>query len=902
MALVQSDIVLADGAVYQVESGETVNNATVNSGGSMLILAGGTATAATVNSGGWIYVSGGGTALNITENGGYVFVENGANITFAPNIINELSLDNASATVHSGTTAVNATVYFYGELIVSSGGTATDTNINSRGSMFVSNGGSASGTTVNYDGTFYVESGGAATGATVNSGGHLKVRGGTANGTTISGGSMVVSSGGTANNTTVNSGAKLYIDSGGTANCTTVISYGELSVAGTVNSTAVINYGRMTVFSGGKANDTTVDGGRVKVSSGGTANNASVNIGGLLIVESGGSAVEIKENGGAVSSAYGADVTFVPNTISGLTLNNAGATVHSGTTAVNITLINSGSLAICGGIANKTIVNYWGGLYVSSGGTANSTTINRGGSLQVWRGGTANCTTIDCGVLSIDYRGQAYGVTVNSGGYLYVHNGGTVTGKLTFEEGAVVSMYEGAVMDFDLAQAGETALVNDLSVIQGAPLYTLTVDDDLKPGNYVYALADGTAEFTGTISVVNKAGDEFGSFTVGETVKAGYDSYTLNLNEGALSVTVEAPDLTPTAPVGTFEKVTWETTVAEQYVVEYSTDGFEHVIRVVTTGNAVDMPELPAGTYQWREKADANSEWAVGEAIVSEPEPDPAPKVVQAVEDGNDDLFFATTNGAWSDIYFAMHVGSVNDWTGTKDMISASGKGRIQNLFFGSADPNVLCLTDAENGDAIFVDDVYTDLPEEVEKNTARLYKIREIRAGAGDDIVDMTSQRFEYVGGGLTIRGGDGDDVIWANKGDNLLFGDAGKDRIVGASGNDVIVGGTGDDSMHGGGGNDVFAFCDNWGADTVQQAETGTVTLWFAEGSIDNWNAETLTYSDGENTVTVSGVSVEQITLKFGDDGSAQFAALSGIGAFDAFTSRKVFEESGTGILARL
>ena len=100
------------------------------------------------------------------------------------------------------------------------------------------------------------------------------------------------------------------------------------------------------------------------------------------------------------------------------------------------------------------------------------------------------------------------------------------------------------------------------------------------------------------------------------------------------------------------------------------------------------------------------------------------------------------------------------------------------------------------------------------------------------------------------------------------------------------------------------MFAFCDNWGADTVQQLETGTVTLWFASGDLENWNAETLTYSDGENSVTVSGVAADKITLKFGSgdtpEDAAQFASLSSIGAFDAFTSRRVFEESDQGLLA--
>ena len=134
------------------------------------------------------------------------------------------------------------------------------------------------------------------------------------------------------------------------------------------------------------------------------------------------------------------------------------------------------------------------------------------------------------------------------------------------------------------------------------------------------------------------------------------------------------------------------------------------------------------------------------------------------------------------------------------------------------------------------------------------------------------------------------------------MLFGDAGNDRLVGASGDDVIAGGIGDDSMHGGGGSDTFTFCDNWGADTVEQIAGGTLTLWFASGSIDNWNAETLTYTDGTNSVAVrgAGIDAEQVTLKFGTgdtpEDAARFAALSGMGAFDAFTSQKVFEGSAS------
>ena len=507
----------------------------------------------------------------------------------------------------------------------------------------------------------------------------------------------------------------------------------------------------------------------------------------------------------------------------------------------------------------------------------------------------------------IDLRGNAlavgnFGLYYSSGSVITVSDAARIYGDLmTYYSGNKV------VLKLNDASLDGTRIVSS----SWSSRMAITVDADGITSNGAYSLVE-TADSSSLNSVVLSVAGQEKTLTAGQSIKIGDIEYALSretsgsgdkmiLAVSGLKETSGNSDLIGN-PIGTADKVSWDAAVAAQYIVEYSTDDFEHVISVVTTGNAVDTPDLPAGTYRWRVKADASSEWAVGEAITVEPEAGAA-KVVQSNADGSEDLFFAAPDGAWENGYYAQHVGSINDWTGTNEIVFANGKGRIRNFFFGSADPNVLCLSDGENGDAIFVDDVYTDLPDSVAEHTARLYRIQEIRAGAGDDIVDMTSQRFEYIGDGLTIRGGEGNDTIWANKGDNVLFGDAGNDRIVGASGSDVIVGGIGDDSMHGGGGDDVFAFCGNWGADTVQQLESGTVTLWFASGTESNWNAETLTYTDGGNSVTVSGVSADQVTLKFGENGpedAAQFASLSGIGAFDAFTSRKVFEEADTGLLA--
>jgi len=227
--------------------------------------------------------------------------------------------------------------------------------------------------------------------------------------------------------------------------------------------------------------------------------------------------------------------------------------ISTGMTRDGVILEQDSMTVLNGGTVNNTDVKGTGKLYVSSGGTANSTTVNEYGRMYVSSGGMANNTT------------------VNSGGNFYVSNGGTARGRLQFEGGAIVSMFAGAVLDFDLTrvEAGGKALVNDLSIIQGAPVYTLTVDGDLKPRSYVYALAEGASEFNRTISVVNALGDELGTLTVGETVRIGGDDYTLNLNEGALSVTI-VPDVTP--PVITLSADT-ETVVLQTTLTATVDDG-----------------------------------------------------------------------------------------------------------------------------------------------------------------------------------------------------------------------------------------------------------------------------------------------------------------------------------------
>ena len=49
-------------------------------------------------------------------------------------------------------------------------------------------------------------------------------------------------------------------------------------------------------------------------------------------------------------------------------------------------------------------------------------------------------------------------------------------------------------------------------------------------------------------------------------------------------------------------------------------------------------------------------------------------------------------------------------------------------------------------------------------------------------------------------------------------------------------------------------------------------------------------------------SGVNADKITLKFGNDGSEQYAAMTAQGAFADYSGEKIFEDKNKGLLASL
>ena len=899
----------------RVSSGAFAGN-TIASGGDFYVYNGGQANSSYICSAGYMRLSSGAAASNTSATAGYVYVYTGAAAN--NNIINS----GARLRVYGG--AVNSTtVNSYGQIHIYSAGTANSTTINSGGTMFVSSG-TANNTVVNSAGYMYISSGGSANSTTINYYGDV-----------------YVSSGGVISNTAVNSYGLLLLSSGAKHYGSMTLSSGAIVSAysgaqvnfdisaRTASSGFLIN--NLALISGAPTYTVTVSASQAYGSYKLAANAGSFN-GTITVGTSSTTFGSITTNGAALNynSRY---YSLVRNT-SGLFLNISSAAAAntpvriysngiqtSAGSIVNGVYISSGgnnSMFISsGGAANSATVSYYGHVYVSSGGVINHTAIRNAGYVRISSGAVANSTTISGGYLYISSGGVGSNTTICSSGRMRVYNGGTAfyttasnygeihisnggtvsdttlgsygrmyissggvhCGSMYIGSGAIVSADTGSEINFDVSDRTTTSefLINNLAQISGAPTYSITVSANQALGTY--KLAQNIGNFNASITVGNGT-TTFGNLSInGSAVTNGDISYSLNRSGDNLTLTVSDTDASQGQQDAAYG-VSWNI-AGSSYLIEYSLDNFVSVIEIDTSNTEIDTLLLPGGTWYWRVKSDSLTT-APDEHTFIAAAPADTPVEVASDADGNTDLFFARTGGTWNNRYAAQHGGFLNGWSGTREKVLLRGKNIIEDIYSGSDDANILVLTDDSNGDVLFLDDVYSALGTQ-----ARLSNIDEIRAGAGDDIVDMTSPKFTCLGDGMTVYGGMGNDTIWANSGENTLFGDAGNDRIIGGDGNDSIIGGAGNDSLHGGGGNDIFCFGENWGSDTVEQLAGSEVILWFENGSLANWDASSLTYVDGNNSVTVTGVASGNVSLRFGSSPESAPA-----GAFEGSVSNRVFE----------
>ncbi len=442
-------------------------------------------------------------------------------------------ITNETVDVLDGMYASSVNINSAGVLNVSSGGSAGDVTVNDGGLLEIEIGGTANGTTVNLLGRMTVSSGGI-TDSTFLEGAPISSISLWEWGDPFSGGRLEIDSGGNATNIVAADGAILVISvvpdtyvqgtyagsafeiRDGLANDFTVNDYCRLDIAsgGTANRMTVkasfyhygYEYARAYVSSGGTANSTSITGGSVFVSLGGIANDTTIIDEGGLGVECGGVANGI--------TMIGSDTELE---------------IDGGGTATNIVAPEGASLQLT--VAPDTYIQgtYAGSAFEIKDGLVSDYTVH--GWLRISSGGTASNIT-------------------NESGYMTVSCGGKLTGRMMFESGARVSAYTGAVLDFDLSKtsAGAASLVNDLSIVQGTPNFTLTVSDSQVDGEY--SLAGGASAFSGTITVKSLAGANLGTLTLGQTATILGKDYTLNLNDtvtgSILTVTVSSEPVPPT--------------------------------------------------------------------------------------------------------------------------------------------------------------------------------------------------------------------------------------------------------------------------------------------------------------------------------------------------------------------
>ncbi|MBZ9648143.1 hypothetical protein K9B33_11340 [Sphingobium sp. 3R8] len=126
----------------------------------------------------------------------------------------------------------------------------------------------------------------------------------------------------------------------------------------------------------------------------------------------------------------------------------------------------------------------------------------------------------------------------------------------------------------------------------------------------------------------------------------------------------------------------------------------------------------------------------------------------------------------------------------------------------------------------------------------------------SGNDNVQGTNN-------GETLRGGVGDDLIYAYGGNDTIFGDEGQDTINGGEGNDLIKGGAGNDLLYGQNGDDTYVFETGHGRDTITDDGNGNDTIQLGAGiapadvtvmQADNGNDLVLLFSDGSDRITLN------------------------------------------------
>ena len=281
--------------------------------------------------------------------------------------------------------------------------------------------------------------------------------------------------------------------------------------------------GTVYVSSGALLRDVEETSGFIRVLSGGTAKRITVTSGNFT-VSSGGAATDMTWNSPGIMYIPGGHVQYVDCRKGSIEVQKGGHLEH--------VTANTGCL-----------------LFVSSGGTATNI-VEYGGYVRVPTGavGQFEQTVIPNLTLSASQSATIHGgnqvsnATISSGGSLHVFEEGTLTGQCSVLNGGSLVLYNGAVLDFRIADMspGDMARVNDTTKISrsnnAVVTYILTVSENQPSG--VYALGGNCSSWNTELLVWTDDGISLGTLALNGSLTAYGAVFTLSIIDNVLSVTV----------------------------------------------------------------------------------------------------------------------------------------------------------------------------------------------------------------------------------------------------------------------------------------------------------------------------------------------------------------------------
>ncbi len=198
------------------------------------------------------------------------------------------------------------------------------------------------------------------------------------------------------------------------------------------------------------------------------------------------------------------------------------------------------------------------------------------------------------------------------------------------------------------------------------------------------------------------------------------------------------------------------------------------------------------------------------------------------------------------------------------------------------------------------------DLLELVDANgTIMIKNVEIISAGDDGDIVNLAHSTVTY--GNVTIRGSNGNDIIWSNLGNDVLQGGAGNDIMDGGGGNDTLSGGfdddyldggSGEDKLYGGAGNDTLVYhADSiWGVGTTLASLGSSIKNSAILLTLEGYNRSLDSFhGDMDETLTTHDNGIDTIVMTVGNDVIvAGNTDMSGIDVIDAGTGNDVVDLS--------